>query len=107
MVNLGGLQDLRGYTTAPARSNGVGAVAVPAALAAGELAKKVDIMPFGLRQLKQPVQYPNLCWVLSSLKKSRNSYLLEFLDLFPAKKPQPLDPSKKPKSYQLPVLLRA
>jgi hypothetical protein len=58
-------------------------------------------MPFGLRQLKQPVQYPNLS------TESKTAYFLEFLDLFPAKKPQPLDPSRKPKSYQLPVLLRA
>ena len=41
MVNLGGLEDLRGYTTAPARSNGVGAVAVPAASAAGDVVKTV------------------------------------------------------------------
>jgi hypothetical protein len=45
MVNLGGLQDLRGYTRAPARSNGVGALAVPAASAAGNLAKKAGILP--------------------------------------------------------------
>jgi hypothetical protein len=44
--------------TAPARSHGVGAVAVPAASAAGDVGEKVKIMPFGLRQLKQPVQYP-------------------------------------------------
>ena len=58
MVNLGGLEDLRGYTTAPARSHGVGAVAVPAALAAGKNSKKVGIMPFWLLRLKPPVQYP-------------------------------------------------
>ena len=32
--------------TAPARSDGVGAVAVPAALAAGDIAKKAQIMPW-------------------------------------------------------------
>lgn len=30
-----------------------------------------------------------------------------FFDLLPAKKPQPLEPSKKPKSYKVPVLLTA